>query len=264
MAFDTKAALAKITDPEKRAKLEAALAEADGFIAEVETLASSLETERTARTVWEKEKTEMTKNWETASKEYEEVFNLWSSTDAEKKEAAKKLDEANKLLLETKAKLAENIKTAPAIDTSKFQTVEDAVKFEAGRTAYFAKVLKVQREHAKLFPDVELDPEKLVQESLAAKKPLEDYWRETFKVDEKRAANAKATADKHDKELEDKGYQRAIAEMRNPSLRTLESSEEPFYTPKDGDKVKNPWDLEKEGIVPADEAALLKELTTIQ
>lgn len=259
MAFDLAKALEKVP-ADKRAALEAALKESQGFIEVIETQSAELENERTARKAWEAEKGEIEKNWQIASKEYTDLIDSNEATVKEKQDALKKKADLEQELLAAKARIAESVKVQPQIDTSKFQTIEDANKLEAGRAAYFAKVLRVQREHQKLFPDVDLDPEKFLMDALASKKGPEEYWQETYKVGEKREAIAKADKEKHDKEVEDRGYQRALAEMRNPALRTMDSSDEPFYAPKE---AKQPWEMGDEELPEAQQ--LVKELSkTVQ
>jgi hypothetical protein len=49
--------------------------------------------------------------------------------------------------------------------------------------------------------------------------------------------------------------------MRNPALRTLEDSSDPFYVPKTEKGPVQPWE-QPEGYVPEDEQKFLQELTT--
>lgn len=260
MPFDVKAALAKVTDPEKKAKLEAALAEAQGFIDVIEEVNTKAETEAAARVQWEADKTAMEASYKEAEKDFYEMVADKTASVKEKEEALAKLKQAEQDKLAAQARVGELMKRPAEIDISKFQTVEDAKRLEAGRVAYFGKFLKIQKEHAKLFPDQDLDPEKLLIDSLTAGKPLDEYYNETYKVADRKAALAKEAQDKHDKEVDDKGYQRALAEMRNPALRVMDSSDEPFFTPKE---AKQPW--EEPDMELPETQALVKELSrTVQ
>jgi chromosome segregation ATPase len=237
---NTKTLLSKIQDPDKRAKLEAAIAEVDDIATELEAgfLRQQDYTKKTQeladrRKTLEGQWTEANTEYQRMLKEHEDIQASLSSTQREKDEAATKLAEAEKKL-----------KEAPQFDPTKYltpdQVKEQMQKLAAGFTAYTGRTLKVMQEHRKLFGE-ELDPEELMKGASASGKPPDEYWNETYKVPDKRKALADEAEAKRIAEAEQKGYQKALAEAANPATRTLKSSETPFYTPKD-EKEESPWD----------------------
>lgn len=237
---NTKALLDKITDPDKKAKLEAALAEVDDISTELENgfLRHQDYTKKTQELSAHRK--EIDDDWNTANAEYQRMLkenqdmqSSLTSTQAEKDEAAAKLAEAQKKLSET-----------PTIDPSKFITPEqhqaDMQKIAVGFNQYTGQVLKVISRHRKLFGE-ELDPEELMKGSAVAGKAPADYWSETYKVPEKEKELADAAQAKLLADAKQEGYKQALAEAANPATRTLKQSETPFYTPKD-EKTESPWD----------------------
>lgn len=235
-----KAALSKIQDADKRAKLEAALSEVDEITTELEAgylrqqdytrKTQELSTRRqTLETEWNAANTE----YQRMLKENEDMQASLTSTQQEKNAAAEKLAAAEKKLQET-----------PAIDPSKYITPEqhkaDMQKLAGGFNAYTGQVLKVMNRHRKLYGE-ELDPEELMKGAATAGKAPSEYWAETYKVAEKEKEIADAAKAKELSEAEQKGYQKRLSEEANPSTRTLKPSEIPFYTPED-DKQPSPWD----------------------
>lgn len=235
-----KAALSKIQDAEKRAKLEAALSEVDEITTELEAgylrqqdytrKTQELSTRRqTLETQW----TEANSEYQRMLKENEDMQASLSSTQKEKDDAAAKLAAAEKKLQET-----------TQIDPTKYVTPEqhqaDMQKLAVGYNAYTGQVLKVMNRHQKLYGQ-ELDPEELMKAAAASGKAPIDYWSETYKVPEKEKELAEAAKAKELSEAEQKGYQKRLSEEANPATRTLKPSENPFYTPED-EKKDSPWD----------------------
>jgi chromosome segregation ATPase len=265
MAFDLKSALDKVTDPAKRKALEDALKEQTEFISVLEATATELETEKSKRTEWEADKKKIEENWRVANDEYSTIVNDLDATQKQRDEAQKKIKDAEAAKLAAEQRLAEAIKNKPAeVDTSKFLTQEqldEKMRQHAGaQTAYFGETLDTVAEVERI-TGKRISPNQLIKDSIAAKKTPREYAEETYKLAELRTDAEKKATEKRDRENEDKGYQKALAEMRNPALRTLEDSSDPFYVPKTDKGPVQPWE-QPEGYVPEDEQKFLQELTT--
>lgn len=235
-----KAVLGKITDPEKRAKVEAALAEVDEISTELEAgyLRQQDYTRKTQELASTRQKIQS--DWEVANGEYQRMLKEHEDMQASLTSTQREKDEAAAKLAAAEAKLKE----VPQLDPSKYLTQEqvhqEMQKLAAGFNAYTGRVLKVQREHSKLFGE-DLDPEELMREAAASGKAPDEYWNEKFKVADKRKEIAEAAEAKKLAEAEQKGYQKRLSEEANPATRELKTSEIPFYTPKD-EKEASPWD----------------------
>jgi chromosome segregation ATPase len=265
MAFDLKSALEKVTDPAKRKALEDALKEQTEFISVLEATATELETEKAARVDWEADKKKIEENWKVANDEYSTIVNDLDSTQKQRDAAQKKIQEAETAKVDAEKRLADALKHKPAdIDTSKFLTTEQFEERQrataAAQTAYFGETLDTVAEVERL-TGKRISPNQLIKDSIAAKKTPQAYAEEIYKLAEVRTESEKKAQEKRDKENEDKGYQRAIAESRNPALRTLEDSEDPFYVPKTDKGPVQPWE-EPEGYVPEFEQKFLKDVAT--
>ncbi len=264
--FDLTAALAKIPE-DKRKAVEDVLKEQQAFIDVLDAQATELETTRTAKAELEANLEKINAGFELANAEYSKIIDDLDSTEKEKIAAQAKLEEANKAKIEAERKLAEATRLNPPVDTSKFLTQEqlDAKMREhaIAQTAYFGTTLDTVAEVERLTGQ-RVSPNALIQEATAAKKTPQQYAEEKYKLGEVRERREKEEKEKHDKGKFDEGYQKALAEMRNPALRTLEASEDPFYVPKEGEKALQPWD-QPEGYVPPEEQAFMKEISkTVQ
>jgi hypothetical protein len=76
------------------------------------------------------------------------------------------------------------------------------------------------REHARLFPNVPFDDVAIYDNALKNNRSLEAEWKETFKVDERRAELAKATHDTEIADAEKRGAESARSALlaENPTL----------------------------------------------
>lgn len=261
---DLKSLLEKVP-AEKRKALEELLKEQTEFISVLEATATELETEKANRTQWEADKAKIEENWKVANDEYSTIVNDLDATQKQRDEAQKKIKEAETAKLDAEKRLAEALKNKPAeIDTSKFLTMEQFEERQrataAAQTAYFGETLDTVAEVERL-TGKRISPNQLIKDAIAAKKTPAQYAEETYKLAEVRTDADKKAQEKRDREMEDKGYQKALAEARNPALRTLEDSEDPFYVPKSDKGPMQPWD-EPEGFVPEIEQKFIKEVAT--
>lgn len=248
MPYDLKKMLEKVP-AEKRAAVEAALKETDVIAQELESLSTSLETEKQKAADLEKTKKTYEENWEKAKKQYDEMYADWTSTQTEREEVAKKLKDAE-----------DKLAAMPNIDPSKVLTIEkyneEQEKFAKGQVAYFGDALDAVANIERL-TKTRVSPKTLVQEAMAAKKSPLEYAEEKYGLKAKEEELAKSEADKKDKEAEKRGYEKAVSELSNPATRTLESSKSPFLETKEGDKSKQPWELTE---TPKDEQDFMAEL----
>lgn len=260
---DLKSLLEKVP-AEKRKAVEDALKEQTEFIQVLEATATELEKEKSERAQWEADRKLIQDNWKAANEDYSQLIESADATQKEKDAALKKVQELETAKLEAERRFAEAIKNKPAeVDTSKFLTVEQFEEKQrataAAQTAYFGETLDTVAEIERL-TGKRISPNQLIKDSIAAKKTPAQYAEETYKLAEVRTNAEKQAQEKRDRENEDKGYQKALAEMRNPALRTLEDSQDPFYVPKTDKGPVQPWDL-PEGHVPEEEQKLIRELT---
>ncbi len=247
--FKTLIESAKLTDEQKKIATE---------VFGIESLTRSIEESamHTANEAFKTRKAELEGSWETANSEYLDMKAKYADHEATATELA-----------QAKADLAaatEKLKTAnPGIDIDKLTkditavVKHDAGMFELGRGATELDAIECVAAHRELFGQG-ISPRALVQEALAAKKPVTEYWEEKYKVADKRTEIAKAASETHDREVEERGYRKAMSEREHPGTRALAPSKDPFWVPKpDGKEALNPWDSEG---VPAEETALLGEL----
>jgi hypothetical protein len=109
-----------------------------------------------------------------------------------------------------------------------------------------AAVMDAMVEHTKLFPDRPFNAREIRRQSVAAHKPFYQYWEETFKVADARAAAAAAAQKAHDDKIAKDARDAAIAEMAstygNPATRPAVPSNAPFVVRKSADgKPEAPW-----------------------
>jgi hypothetical protein len=260
MAADWKAALSKVA-PERRAALEAALAEADGFVKELEAgymrqedYSKNMDAAKAAREAWEAEKALAEETLNKAQDNYNSLYADWTSTAAEKKLAKEALEASQKELNELKAKAN--------IDPEKFLTVDQynakMAEVESGRIAYTTEALDLVEDIASL-TKTRIKPGTFIREALASGKPPEQYAEEKYQLSAKREEQAKAEREEHEKRIRDDEREKVVAQYANPATRPMEPSKEPFYVPSaDKTAAKQPWELTE---TPADEVAMLSELT---
>lgn len=194
----------------------------------------SMDELRTQKQGLESERKELLERWNKANDEYQSMLTDWQSSQAERDEAKKKLAEAE-----------EKLKTA-SVDPSKLmEEVQKQItgklgEFAAGSTAYMGDILEIADEHRELFGK-RISPSELMQKAAEAKKTPMDYWRETYKVDDRR----KELADKADMErleaVRKEAYDKALQDFNKPpGAGESKDSPTPFYESKK--EGSSPWD----------------------
>jgi hypothetical protein len=132
-------------------------------------------------------------------------------------------------------------------DPSKYVTSDVLMQVAEKEGDAIAIAQDIAFEHSRLFPDRPLNFRELRKEAVAAKKPVEQLWKEKYGVDAARAAKAKSEQDTRDAKLREEGAaaERAkYANAANPDLRSPATSNSPFIPRKEGDRAgKQPWDL---------------------
>lgn len=130
-------------------------------------------------------------------------------------------------------------------DPSKVVSSDQFIAFANAQGEIIAAVQDIAAEHASLFPGQRLNFAELRKEAQTRRLPLEQVWRDKYKVDDARAAaSAKAAAD-HDKQISDAAYAKARTELAsqygNPDLRPLAPSNSPFTPRPQSGRTKQPW-----------------------
>lgn len=234
---NVKAALDKLS-PEARAKAEAMFNEVSGLAEEMEQgyLRQSDYTKKTQELAARRQTLEQ--NWEKANTEYQQMLADTTATREELEQAKKEKDDAAAKLAEAQKKL----ESTTAFDPAKVSELmaNEMKKYAGGQTAYFGSTLKVMREHARLFPNDDLDPEELIKDAMTAGKTPREFWEEKFKVQAKRDEIKAAEKQKELDAARDEGYKKRVSEEANPATRQPKASEIPFYTP--ADEKADPWD----------------------
>jgi hypothetical protein len=142
-------------------------------------------------------------------------------------------------------------KEAQPIDTSKFVTTDNIASLTERAGDGLAVLQDIVLEHMQLFPTQPLKVRELRSAAVKANKSVEQYWLETFKVDEARAAQTKRIADAHEAELRKQITETVSAEFAskygNPDLRPLQPSTS-FLTPRPAaNREKAPWETGLDG-----------------
>jgi hypothetical protein len=141
------------------------------------------------------------------------------------------------------------------LDSSKFVTADlfanKISEFSERAGDGLAVLQDIVLEHMQLFPNQPLKVRELRSAAVKANKSVEQYWLETFKVDEARAAMAKRASDAHEAELRKKITEEVTSEFAskygNPDVRPLQPSTN-FLTPrKETNRDKAPWETGLEG-----------------
>jgi hypothetical protein len=224
----------------------------------IESLTTAIEEQslHVANETFRAEKATLQANWDKANSEYLAMQDQVANGDATRVELA----QAKKDLAEA----TEKLKTAnPGVDIDKLTAditkvvMDKAGTLELGRGAIELDAIECVAAHRELFGQG-ISARQLVQDALAAKKPVTAYWEEHYKVADKRTELSKAAHDKEMKDADEAGYKRALAEREHPGTRPLAPSKDPFWVPKPSTtEAMQPWESEGR---PAEEEALLGEL----
>lgn len=208
----------------------------------------------TANAAFEADRNKMQQQWDTANAEYVRMQNDTSATAAELTKAKADLAEATE-----KLKRAGEVDFTKVTDALRTELTDHVNKMQLGRGAYEVDAIECVAAHRELFGQT-LSVRQLIEDALAAKKPVQAYWEEHYKVGEKRSEIAKAAHDREIEAAKNEGYAKRVAEEANPATRPLTESKNPFWVPKQGatNEGVNPWDATD---APPEEQALLRELT---
>jgi len=138
-------------------------------------------------------------------------------------------------------------KKPDAIDTSKFVTQDMVLQLAEREGDAIAIASDIAFEHRQLFPDKPLNFREMRKSAVAAKKPVEQYWMETFGVAAAREAAATARQKAHDDALVEQGKtaerERLTSLYGNPDARPLQPSTSPFAVRKETGRDKQPWEV---------------------
>ena len=139
-------------------------------------------------------------------------------------------------------------KKEPPVDPNapKYLTLDAVTPYLESAGDGLAAVMDAMVEHTRLFPDKPFNARAIRQAAVAAKKPFYQYWEETFKVSDARAAAETARQVAHDKQIADaaRAEERAklASEYANPNTRPAVASNSPFVIRKTADgKPEQPW-----------------------
>lgn len=161
---------------------------------------------------------------------------------------------------------------ATAFDESKFVSTDvfhQAVQMEGDAIAIMADIAA---EHSELFPGQRRPNwRELRKEAVAAKKPVEQVWREKYSVDTARTAKAAADTAAYEaklrKEGDDAATARINAERVHPAMGIAQPSRTPFTgrnpaaaTAADGAKIVHPWDRSEAEREQARQAPVVQRL----
>jgi hypothetical protein len=197
---------------------------------------------------------DLSKRWEISNKEYIRMQTDFSATQTERDEAKRKLEEAE-------AKLA-TAQTTPAIDTSKFLTMEQVAERErnlaASQMSWMGDVLESANEYESLFGK-KISHKSIMQEAMAAKKSPLEYMEEKYNLQAKRDEKVAAEKVTYENSIREDERKKVTGEFLNPATRPMRESENPFWQ-STAAEAKNPWD---DTAPTAEETALVAALSNV-
>jgi len=131
-------------------------------------------------------------------------------------------------------------------DPKNFVTTETLLQVAEREGDAIAIASDIAFEHRQLFPDKPLNFREMRKAAVAAKKPVEQYWMETFGVTAAREAAATARQKAHDDALIAQGAaaerEKLVSQYGNPDARPLQPSTSPFAVRKETGRDKQPWE----------------------
>jgi len=131
-------------------------------------------------------------------------------------------------------------------DPKNFVTTETLLQIAEREGDAIAIASDIAFEHRQLFPDKPLNFREMRKAALAAKKPVEQYWMETFGVTAAREAAVAARQKAHDDALIAQGAaaerEKIVSQYGNPDARPLQPSTSPFAIRKETGRDKQPWE----------------------
>jgi hypothetical protein len=135
---------------------------------------------------------------------------------------------------------------APGFDPNKYFTRDDILQIAEREGDAIAIASDIAFEHRQLFPDKPLNFRELRKSAVAAKKPVEQYWMETFGVQAARDARAKSDKEAYDARLIKQGHDAAVTELAsqyaNPNTVPAGTSSSPFVPRPKAGREKPPWE----------------------
>lgn len=205
---------------------------------------------------------------------YEERINAWYEAEAPKADAYRNeaitasaelakakaaLREAEKKgLIKVAEQLGYKLDDAPvappaaaaaALDPTKYFTRDEILQIAEREGEAIATAADIAYEHRVLFPDRPLNFKELRAKAVAARKPVQQLWEETFGVPAARQARADADKAAYEKKLRDEGAsaerERLASQYGNPDARPLSPSASPFaFNRSKSHEGKQPWELD--------------------
>ncbi len=131
-------------------------------------------------------------------------------------------------------------------DPSKYVTSEQVIALAERERDAIALAQDIAAEHATLFPGQRLSFRELVKEAAAAKKPVEQFWQDKYKVSDARAAQESARKQAYEEGIRKEEREKVTTEFAskygNPDTRPLDTSKSPFAPRPDAGRDKLPWD----------------------
>ncbi len=135
---------------------------------------------------------------------------------------------------------------------------ERARQLAAGAQGYYGEIFEIQHQHQQLFGKP-INGKELMKAATMAKQTPEEYWKATYKPDEKREELAKKADDERITKIREEERQKVLSELSNPATKPLADSQNPFYVPAGSATEVDPFsDTETDG-----DRAMLDALTRI-
>jgi hypothetical protein len=221
-----------------------------------------------------------------AAKEYNDKANEWFDTttaaykDMEKKYMSAESEKARAIaliktaqdqgLIELAEKAGFNVPPkdtpppASGFDAEKYFTRDDILRIANQEGEAIATAQDIAYQHQRLFPDKPLNFRQLRQEAVSRKLPVEQVWKDKFKVDEAISARDAADQAARDKKLIEQGEAQArekfASQYGNPDTRPLAPSHSPFTPRPEGGRDKQPWDSNENALANDRVARVTKKL----
>ena len=135
---------------------------------------------------------------------------------------------------------------APNFDPNKYLTREEILQIAEREGDAIALAQDIAAEHRVLFPDKPLNFRELRKQAVAAKKPVEQFWMETYGVAAAREARAKSEEAANIAKWKAEGAKEKetelVSKFGNPDTRPLSASRSPFAARPQAGRDKQPWE----------------------
>lgn len=191
--------------------------------------------------------------YEQTNQTFQDMQRKAMAAEAEKARAVALLKSASDAgLIELAEGMGYNTPAAPpppaagAFDASQYFTKDDVVRIAAQEGEAIATAQDIAYQHQRLFPDKPLNFRALRQEAVAARKPVEQVWKEKYQVDAAISARDAADRATYEAKLRAEGAEAERAKFAsqygNPDIRPLTPSHSPFTPKPESGRDKQPWD----------------------